>query len=250
MKKTLIYSTIASCLILLTSYKVFIKKINADALSVLGFSKSYADERVLWSLSNGLGPIIRPANMAQFISRSSADKTEITLQFCNYIKSYVYSQEFKDNYEAFRQSKKPVVQQFSEEEKAMQLEMIKQQEEMFSPEVLDMLPPEGKANALKSIEDMKKAATGELTDAQKEEWEAIAPSDPYRNIKSGLQKFLNESNDVDFSAPTKMNQNNKKIFTNPAYEKKPAYWKACYRAGKEVTDVGRSFAQEWLTELN
>ena len=249
MKKTLLFSFVVSITLLLTSYKVVINKINADVLSVLGFSKSTANDRVLWSLSSGFGAITRPGNMVQFISKSSAEKTEIAQQFCVYVKTYVYSQEFKDNYETYRQSKKPQVSTLSEEEKATALEMIAEQEEMFTPEVLEMLPPEARDAPLLAIADMKAQANGELTPTQKADWEKEVPLDPYRNIKTGLQTFLDDTKGVDFSATTKMGQNNKKIFTNPTYEKKPAYWKACYRAGKEVTDVGRSFAQEWLTEL-
>jgi hypothetical protein len=74
--------------------------------------------------------------------------------------------------------------------------------------------------------------------------------DPYRNIKTGLQTFLDDTKEVDYNATTKLNQYGKKIFTNPVYENKSYEWKACYRAGKEVTEVGRSFAKEWLAELN
>jgi len=249
MKKTLLFSFVISITLLLTSYKVVINKINANVLSVLGFSKSVADERIFSSVYLGAGFFTKPGNVAQFISMTSNEKTEITKELCVYIKSYVYSQEFKDRYETYRQSKKPQVSTLSEEEKAAALEAIAQQEEMFTPEVLEMLPPESRDAPLLAIADMKAQVNGELTTAQKADWEKKVPLDPYTNIKTGLQTFLDDTKDVDYNATTKLNQYGKKIFTNPVYENKSYEWKACYRSGKEVTDVGRSFAQAWLTEL-
>ena len=66
-----------------------------------------------------------------------------------------------------------------------------------------------------------------------------------------LKDFLDETKDVDFSATTKFNPENKhQVFTNPEYEKKDDQWKACYRAGKELTEAARSFVQQWQSELN
>ena len=249
MKKTLLFSFVVSITLLLTSYKVVINKINADVLSVLGFSKTLADDNILWSARNGLISVVKPGNFVQFMSMTGNEKTEIAKDFCEYVKSYVYSQEFKDKYEAYRQSKKPEVQHWSEEEKEAGRAAIAQQEEMFTPELLDMLPPEGKANALLSIEDMKAGLNGELTSTQKADWEKEVPLDPYTHIKEGLKTFIDNTQDIDYNATTELNQYGKKIFTNPVYEDKSYEWKACYRIGKEVTDVGRSFAKEWLVEL-
>lgn len=250
MKKIIFLSAAISITLLITSYKIISNKINADVLSVLGFSKDFANDNILYCVRTGIGGIAHPPNMTLISAMSSSDKTGVAKEFCNYIKSYVYSQEFKDKYEAYRQSQKPSVPQLSEEEKASALEMIAAQEEIFSPENLELLPPEARANALQSIEDMKTSANGELTPAEKADWEAKVPVDPYLKIRSGLKTFLDETKDVDYNATTKLNQYNKKIFTNPAYEEKPGLWKACYRVGKDVSEVGRNFAKEWLAELN
>lgn len=249
MKKMLLLSLVISITLILASYKVAINRINADVLSVLGFSKSLADEHILSSVTLGSAYFARPLNIAQFASKSGGEKTKVANELCIYIKSYVYSQEFKDKYEAYRQSKKPIVRQLSEDEKAAARDLIAQMEEMFSPEMLDMLPPEGKANALQSIEDEKRRLNGEMTRSQLADWEREAPLDPYKNIKNGLQTFLDETRDVDYDAATQLNTFNMKIFENPEYENKPYNWKACYRAGREVSEAGRNFAKEWLAEL-
>jgi hypothetical protein len=167
---------------------------------------------------------------------------------CGYIKNYCNSPEFKDKYEAYRQSQKPSVPQMSEEEKAYQREAIAQQEEMFSPEVLEVLPPEARAEALRSLEDMKANVNGELSSGQIASWEEEVPADPNVAIKKGLKKFLEESKDVDYTAATYM-KGNRQLFTDPLYEAKPGQWKACYRAGRDVSEAGRDFAKEWLAEL-
>ena len=248
MKKIAISISVISIMVVLTSYRISMR-INADVLSTLGFTKPFADEQILSNVISDLPGWVRPNNWPKILTMSGSEKAALAQDFCTYIKSYCNSQEFKDKYEAYRQSQKPSVPQLTEEEKASQLEMIKQQEEMYTPEILAMLPPEAKANVLQSVEDMKAAANGELTDAQKSDWEAKIPVDPNVKIKNGLKYFLDESKDVDYNATTFM-KDNKKIFTNPAYEEKGYQWKACYRAGKEVSETVRNFSKEWLAEFN
>jgi hypothetical protein len=233
---------------MLTSYRLAIR-VREDVLSILGFTKSYADEQILGGVIYDGPDLVKPNNMAQILVMSGNDKAALAKDLCTYIRDYCNSQEFKDKYEAYRQSQKPSVQQLSEEEKSSQLEMIAQQEEMMTPEVMEMLPAEARANALQSIEELKATTNGELTATQKADWEAKAPSDPWIKIKKGLQQFLDETKDVDFNATTFL-KDDKKIFSNPAYEEKSGRWKACYRAGKEVSEVARNFAKEWLIELN
>jgi len=45
-------------------------------------------------------------------------------------------------------------------------------------------------------------------------------------------------------------QNNPTRFTNAVYEKKPAEWKLCYRAGEPAVASAREFADAWLKELS
>ncbi|MET0243318.1 MAG: hypothetical protein ABW174_07615, partial [Flavitalea sp.] len=61
--------------------------------------------------------------------------------------------------------------------------------------------------------------------------------------------FLEVTSDIDFNAQLK-EKNGKMIFVNPAYEGKSADWKRAFRSGREAVLAARSFAQEWLKELN
>ncbi|MFD1819094.1 hypothetical protein SAMN04515674_102517 [Pseudarcicella hirudinis] len=68
-------------------------------------------------------------------------------------------------------------------------------------------------------------------------------------IISQLKDFLNDSENIDFSAQTKMNQYHRKEFVNPAYESKPGEWKFYFRCGKEPVTAAREFCQAWLKDL-
>ena len=60
--------------------------------------------------------------------------------------------------------------------------------------------------------------------------------------------MLEITKDVDYNAELK-EINNKKKFVNASYEAKRPEWKMAFRAGKEVTEVTRAFAEQWLDEL-
>ncbi|MCU0449686.1 MAG: hypothetical protein MUC97_07535 [Bernardetiaceae bacterium] len=75
-------------------------------------------------------------------------------------------------------------------------------------------------------------------------------SKPEWAIKKRLQEFVALANTVDYQAAlTKGKYGNKMVFANPDYEKKSAEWKMLYRAGPEVGQAAREFAQAWLAEL-
>ncbi len=248
MKKILISVSVLGIVFLLNSYKVN-TTINSNVLSILGYTKSDAERNIMGSIYSGSPWFLKPNNLASLVTMAGGDKAQVAKDFCVYVKSYVNSQEFKDKYEAYRQSMKPSPITMTEEEKEMQKEMIAMQQELFTEETLEMLPAEARANAQQSLEDLKASADGKLTSEQLNDWEKKVPANPYAAIKKGLEEFLTETKDVDFTATTSM-KDSKKIFNNPVYERKGLSWKACYRAGKEVTEVTRSFAQEWLAELN
>jgi hypothetical protein len=90
----------------------------------------------------------------------------------------------------------------------------------------------------------------ELEDYKKysRQWEADYPADVRLFIKSRIQKYLAIATTVDFSATTH-EKNGKKVFDKTDYQYKNNDWKMIYRAGKEVYDVTRPFAEKWLQEL-
>ncbi len=74
--------------------------------------------------------------------------------------------------------------------------------------------------------------------------------DDYRVLlRQRLQKFLDQTADVDFSAKTTGGNGGSNRFVNTAYETNPDLWKRAFRAGKPATDTARAFAQGWLASL-
>ncbi|MFN8134973.1 MAG: hypothetical protein U0Z17_07030 [Bacteroidales bacterium] len=86
---------------------------------------------------------------------------------------------------------------------------------------------------------------------QKEMQERLA-LDKNQKVKAALQEFLDISGDIDFKAQLlPKNQYGIQQFANPVYEReKSREWKMLYRAGKEPVAAARTFAQNWLKELN
>ncbi|MGE5410510.1 MAG: hypothetical protein ACM3MI_06090 [Clostridiales bacterium] len=80
------------------------------------------------------------------------------------------------------------------------------------------------------------------------QWEKESNGGPKPLVKKWLEKFLDETSQIDFNAALR-EENGKKKFINSEYEKKSHLWKLCYRAGKGTTEAARSFVQSWLDEL-
>jgi hypothetical protein len=82
-----------------------------------------------------------------------------------------------------------------------------------------------------------------------QEWEKEYPREPGMMIRRWLEEFLRVSADVDFGAELNTDESGKKKFVKSEYERKPELWKLCFRAGRQTTEAGREFAEEWLREL-
>ena len=74
------------------------------------------------------------------------------------------------------------------------------------------------------------------------------PADHKQIVKARLQKYLSLAATVNFDAEL-YEKNGKKYFVKHEYEIKNDEWKMIYRAGKEVYEVTKAFAENWLKEL-
>ena len=79
-------------------------------------------------------------------------------------------------------------------------------------------------------------------------WQNNYPEDIRVLIKNRLEKYLNLAATVDFEAELVL-KNGKKKFVNPAYESKHSDWKTIFRAGKEVYQIVKPLAEDWLSKL-
>ncbi len=83
-------------------------------------------------------------------------------------------------------------------------------------------------------------------------WEQDYPADYRLAVAKRLREFLTLAATVDFGAklvPCKNSWQRHSCFADPAYEKKPDEWKRLYRAGKQPVEAARTFATNWLGEL-
>lgn len=195
----------------------------------------------------------------------------------NYVKDFTKTDDFKKRYNDYRESRKPQppekpksseelkqdykrdLQKSLEEMKAAKSQAATDQKAMFD-ETIKMLEQQLKEidnpdNPMFSpqMDEYSKMAYDQQMEQHKKdiaEWEAKYPlNDPKPLVKTWLESFLDQTKDVDFGAQTAIDKN-KTLFVKQEYERKSNFWKLCYRAGKETTDAGRKFAQNWLKELN
>jgi hypothetical protein len=206
-------------------------------------------------------------------SIATGDRAAVASELLTTAKQYLNSEAFKKEYELHREKAKPqepvtampTKEQVRKQEIAKMEELIKQTEELKkkSPEfakdlqeaidsyktnIKDFKDPD---NAMIELYYAGEKSTYESSIAAYKKdlakWNQTYPEDFRQLIKNRLKKFLELSATVDFNAELKEVYHKQK-FVNPAYEAKPAEWKQIFRAGKEVTEVTRKFAQQWLAE--
>jgi len=206
---------------------------------------------------------------------ATGDRVAVAQDVLNYSKAYVNTPEFIKAYEQSRRSNMPVkpqpqktkeqIQQeriaeldksISEGEKSMKslpkdlIEPFKEVQQMLMDQKKDYENPDSEMLAL-MVEGEKYTHKNAMDqyESQMSQWQKDFPADHRSMLKARLEKFLQLTADVDFNATLKEINHTKK-FVNPVYENKPDEWKMAYRAGKPVVDAARTFARQWLTELN
>ena len=133
-----------------------------------------------------------------------------------------------------------------EEALAGYLQSKKQMEDMQKdPQMKEMMQQSGALRKQQFEEDFKE----ETAQYNKEKADWLAKKDPTVVLKNMLKQYITLTATVDFNAQLTTNQYGKKVFVSPDYQGKSSDWKMCFRAGKEVNEFAKAFAQQWLTEL-
>jgi hypothetical protein len=243
-----------------------------DVWKMLGITKQAGSEKIKNSFINGY---LDHYGMRNLKNITSNNRAAIAKDLLTYTKNYISSPAFIRQYEEMRKQAKPqesvlkplrTIEQIQKEEIAKTEKSIKETEKNMKemPQfaksmepVLDML----KKN-IKDYQDPKNKyfssiAMGEKYDQENEikrfkertqYWETAYPASLNQFLAIRLQKMLDATKDIDYNAEL-VEKYNKKRFVNPAYESKNTEWKQGFRAGKEVTEPARAFAQKWLNEL-
>lgn len=206
---------------------------------------------------------------------AAGDRGALTTDLLAYTKQYVSSPVFRSAYEKTRASYKPTEPKVSNKTKdqlrkekvdeaqaglaktensmktmtADQQKIMKPIVDMYRQNVKDYQDPNSKMIDL-FYETEVAQAKREHDDYVKyqKEWETKYPADCRAFIKLRLQHYLDLAKTVDFSA-TVTEKNGRKVFDKSVYQSKSNDWKMIYRAGKEVYDVAKPFAENWLKEL-
>ncbi len=92
-------------------------------------------------------------------------------------------------------------------------------------------------------------AMQKLAGTKKQLAEREAHRDYNKVLRERLRAFLTLSATVDFDAKLQKS-GSKWYFANPAYEQQTEQWKFLYRIGKEPVAAARTFAADWLKELD
>ncbi len=177
------------------------------------------------------------------------DKVASAKALCNYVKDYVNSEEFQEDYATRKEKAKPTSEPWRPDAATIQ-----SQEQSIKSAEKDI----AKAKASKQVPESTLAMTEAAIQQQKKQveawkdptpnktkWEKLYPTDPAIAIKARLQEYLQLVATVDFNA-TLTSGGTKRKFVNPEYEKKSLKWKAIYRAGKEVNEAVTAFVKDWL----
>jgi hypothetical protein len=243
----------------------------SDILVRLGIEKPSAGPSILRSLSSGY--IYDSAAFKAFKALPASGRAEVVRAGLEWVKAYVASTDFKAAYKELRESRKPEPPEPVPSAEATLAKMKADMEKGI--ENMRQVQATADAEMKKSLEDAIKQMRAQIeemdknpqmkenfrlgaemqTAAQKQEyesqikaWNEDLPEDPRALVAKRIRQFLTMSADVDFGAEL-VSRNNLMVFVKEEYERKPAHWKTCFRAGKEATEAARAFAKAWLAEL-
>lgn len=275
-KITLASGFIIACMLvsmsfLFSSYQA--KNLVDDVWKMLGLSRQSGIDAVKNSFLNGYLYYYGVKNTKNIATN---DRAAIAKDLLNYTKEYISGDEFKKQYDNLRKNAKPQepvlkplrsIAEIQKEEITKTEKSIKDTEKTLKEVTADM------AKAIQPVLDMLRQnlkdyqnpnhqlfasiAMGEKYQQENEvknyndhmkKWEKEFPENINLFIADKLQKMLEYTKDIDYNA-TLVEKYGKKRFVNPAYEGKRYEWKQGFRAGKEVTEQARTFAEKWLVEL-
>ena len=256
---------------LFSSYQA--KKITDDIWKMLGISRQTGTEGIKNSFFNGYLHYYGVKNAKNIAAN---DRAAIAKDLLNYTKEYINGAEFKKLYEEWRKNAKPQepvlkplrsIKEIQKEEIAKTEKSIKETEKTLKEvnaemakaiqPMLDMLRKNLKDYQNPDHEYFANIAMGEKYQQEgnvkrynedMKRWETAYPESINIFIADKLKKMLEYTKDIDYNAAL-VEKYGKKRFVNQVYEGKRTEWKQGFRAGKEVTEPARAFAEKWLTEL-
>ena len=256
---------------LFSSYQA--KKMTDDVWKIFGLSRQSGSDAIKNSFLNGY---LHYYGAKNFKNIAVNDRAAIAKDMLTYTREYINGAEFKKQYEELRKSAKPQepvlktirsIKEIQKDEIAKTEESIKKTEKTLKEVNAEM------AKAIQPLQDMLRKNLKEYQNPEHQYFANIALNEKYQQeaqqksysdnlkrwetdfpesinafIADKLKKMLEYTKGIDYNAAL-IEKYGKKRFVNPAYEGKRTEWKQGFRAGKEVTESARSFAEKWLGEL-
>lgn len=261
-------------LIALFGFSAYKAKTASDEIwKTLGISKQSGMNNIKSSFMYGYLQHYGARNIKNI---AAGDRAAVAKDLLEFTKSYVQGAEFRQHYEKERKlsmpeapNKKPLrsIEEIQKEEIAKTEKSIRDTEKSMKElggEIAKSLKPlvDQMKQTLKDYQNPNHETFGYIAmgekmqqeDAEKryqenlKRWKEDFPENINLFIADKLKKMLRETEGIDYNAQL-VEKYGKKRFVNPAYEGKGTSWKQGFRAGKDVTEMARSFAKEWLGEL-
>jgi hypothetical protein len=226
-----------SNVILEDTIKTILQKLNTNEDNV---------KNIIWS--NCSGPGFYFPNPKDLKNAAKGEKASIVKVVGEYAKNFTKTDDFKNRYLKYREDHKPQPPE--------------------KPQSVDSLKKEHKDNLTKTIaelEKQKKNATGEMKKYFEESIktckdmlaEVDNPDNPLYNksMQDAMQQQY-EQGMINYQESLKKWENDYPLDSKWLIKRwlneflnKNEVWKLCFRAGKEATDAGRTFAKTWLEQL-
>jgi hypothetical protein len=272
MKRILAIVTVGLTLAFAFAFRLADEK-GTQVLRQLGVSEEDAKDYVWLDFSHAIFSYPRTEQM---LALAKGDRPATVEAIVGFARTYTKSKEFIERYQTYRNGKKPEppeppksMAELRKEQREQLQKSLKEIEDNLksaSPEQREQYKPvlDGLRESIKSIDDpdnpmyskdvenaYRQAYEGQLETFRKDslDWEREWTVDPDSMLVRGLEKFLEVSAEVDFSAAVVRDKSGYTTFANPEYESKPPEWKFCYRAGRETVKAARTAAKDWLKEL-
>jgi hypothetical protein len=247
------------------------KQMYGDVWQQLGISKNKGEENIRESFLSGYLHYYGAKNFKNLLTN---DRAAIAKDLMAQAKQQLNSESFRKQYEALRNSAKPVEYPYElkskeeiRKEKIAEMEksiadaeaLVKKMPEMeknmketinlFKQQVKDYKDPNSQMIELFYQSELSNKSQREKSFKESmDRWNDEYPEDYKQLIRKRLQHFVEVAKTVDFNAQLK-EVNGKKKFVNSTYEGKSYEWKQIFRAGREVIEPAIAFSEQWIREL-
>ncbi|MDO6434914.1 hypothetical protein Q4E93_30150 [Flavitalea sp. BT771] len=247
-------------------------KLAEDIWKRLGINRQEGMEKVKESFISGY---LHHEGVSNVKNLALSDRAAVAKDLLTFSKQYLASPTFKVEYDKMRTASHPIepTDHTQTKEQVRQKEIDEIKKAIVNMEAVGKtLPADQQKNFQASIEMYRKTIKdyqdpnnkiidgmyrNQLDQRQrdlnhfKEEmkrWETEYPADVKLFVKGRLQHYLDVAGTVDFSAAL-VEKYGKKRFVNPVYQSKNDEWKMIFRAGKDVYEQTKVFAEQWIKEL-